>query len=152
MKSAPDSIKWKSPEVQRLVRSTRVARLGTLNETGTTHLVPIVFASDSACIYFVIDEKTKRTRNLKRIRNIERTGRATVLIDLYSENWDKLAFVMVYTKASILERKNDLEIARAMRMLKRKYEQYRGRFLSKDPKNAIIVRLEPQRIIYWKQN
>jgi PPOX class probable F420-dependent enzyme len=134
------------------LRSLRVARLGTLNEDGTVHMVPIVFANSSRFLYFVIDRKTKKTRKLRRLQNIRRTGRATVLVDNYAEDWRKLSFVMIYAKARVLGNKERIEARRALKLLKRKYPQYRSNdYLSIDEEYPIVVRLAPIKLIRWSQ-
>jgi PPOX class probable F420-dependent enzyme len=128
----------------------RVATLGTENPDGTVHLVPIVFASDQRDIYFVVDRKPK-TRPLRRIGNIERTGRATLLVQHYSENWNKLSFLLVYCEARILRRNHNLEEKkRASRMLKKKYSQYRSnKYFPEDLASATFVLLIPRKYVEW---
>ena len=71
----------------RYAKSARVAHLATVDSRRNPHVVPIVFAIDSEAIYFVVDKKTKGKTTLRRLRNISETGKATVLIDNYSEDW-----------------------------------------------------------------
>jgi PPOX class probable F420-dependent enzyme len=141
-----------SAAVRKLLRGSRVARLGTLNEDGTTHIVPIVFARSSRYLYFAVDKKTKRTKNLRRLQNIRRSGHATVLVDNYSENWGNLSFVMIYTSARVLGEKDLAESKQALKLLGRKYRQYSsGAYLSGDAKDIPVVRLMPVKLVYWSQ-
>ncbi|MGI0079936.1 MAG: pyridoxamine 5'-phosphate oxidase family protein, partial [Nitrososphaerales archaeon] len=138
-------------EVRSYLSGSRVARLATVNEDGTAQVVPVVFANNSKYIYFVIDKKTKGER-LRRIENINRTGRATLLVDRYSEDWKKLSFVMMYTEADILGEGALNEKRRASHILKRKYGQYSmGGYFPNHASTATFVRLTPVKIARWSQ-
>jgi PPOX class probable F420-dependent enzyme len=123
-----------------------------MNDGRTAHIVPIVFAFAGDRIYFAIDRKPKKTRkNLRRLQNIRRQRRATVLFDTYSENWDDLSFAIVYADARILGGRDLSERTRALRLLKNKYEQYRqGPYAMEEDDKAIVVRLRPRKIVSWK--
>ena len=47
-----------------------VARLATVGNDGNPHLVPVTFAREGDSVYFAVDQKPKRTTNLRRLRNI----------------------------------------------------------------------------------
>ena len=139
-----EEMKLLKPKDSAYIASFRVGRLATINENSSAHIVPIVFANDQSNLYFAIDSKKKKTTNLKRIMNIKRTGRATLLFDSYRENWKNLSYLLIYCKASIVEGQ---EKQRAILMLKQKYKQYsRGKYLRGD---AIIVKLAPSKIRRW---
>jgi PPOX class probable F420-dependent enzyme len=143
---------WSSTPIQKFLGHIRVARLGTLNGDGSVHLVPIVFANNFRALYFAIDSKKKKTKNLRRLQNILRTGKATLLVDEYSENWENLRFVMIYTRAQLLGARNRDEIGDALKILRRKYAQYEGgRYLPRKTGDCIVVRLTPRKIIQWSQ-
>ncbi len=138
-----------SRKLQSYLRAARVGRLATVNENGTSNLVPIVFANDSKQIFFVIDKKRKG-RRLQRIENIKRTGSATLLVDNYSENWDQLSFVMIRVNAMIVRTVSEKQ--RATRLLKSKYPQYSDRRYFPDRAyDATFVKLVPIRIAQWSQ-
>jgi PPOX class probable F420-dependent enzyme len=135
-----------------LLRESRVARIATLNKNGAIHIVPIVFASDSRNIYFAIDKKPKKTKNLRRLSNIRRNPNVSVLIDSFSEDWSRLSFVLIYTRAKILSStsKDNNEINRVLRLLKQKYSQYStGGFLPPRSQAITVVRLTPGKIVQW---
>jgi PPOX class probable F420-dependent enzyme len=136
-------------KLRQYLKKARVARLATVNKDGTIHLVPIVFASDSSCIYFANDRKPKKTTRLRRLANISRYPNVTVLFDSYSEDWKELSFVMVYARARLLIR-NSTRKKKAVKLLKAKYSQYRiGGYLPRNSKEIVVVRLEPRRIVQW---
>lgn len=100
----------------------RVGHLGTVRPNGTPHVVPVTFAVIDGSIVTMIDHKPKTTDRLQRLINIEHNGRATLLVDRYSEEWDHLWWVRVDGEASI-HISDDLwrESASALRA---KYDQY----------------------------
>ena len=130
-----------------------MARLATIDETNSAHLVPIVYASIGNKIYFVVDRKEKQSgKTLKRVRNISENGKATLLIDNYSEDWDELSYLMIYCRAKIIgPGENYREKLAAARRLKEKYAQYgKGDYFPEDIEKAVFVKLEPQKAIFWR--
>lgn len=137
--------------IRSYLSEARVARLATVNQDGTAQLVPVVFANDSKHLFFVIDKKEKG-KKLRRIENIIRRGRATLLVDRYSENWSNLSFVMIYAKAKVLGKINVNERRRASYLLKRKYKQYStGGYFPDKATDATFVILTPVKIARWSQ-
>jgi len=134
------------------LRNARVARLGTIDDKGLVHLVPIVFAILTERIYFVVDEKAKVSKNLKRLKNIEDNPNVTLLVDIYSENWKKLSYLMLNCGAEILRLgKNNSERRLAASRLKEKYAQYAGgQYFPVNTEEAVFVRLTPIQERYWQ--
>jgi PPOX class probable F420-dependent enzyme len=138
-----------------LLRRARIAHLATVNQDGSAHVIPIVFATARGRIYFAVDKKPKRkaaVAKLRRIQNIRRTGRATFLIDEYNENWARLRYLLVYCKAELLKEADTKEREKASRLLKAKYpQQYlRGKYFPEDSRSSILVRLTPTKIVFWQ--
>ena len=102
------------------VDAERVARLATVGADGRPHVVPICFALDGDTLYTAVDEKPKRTRALRRLRNIEENPWSEVVIDHYEEDWTKLWWVRLRGRARVA----DLD-PRALELLAEKYPQYR---------------------------
>lgn len=72
-----------------------------------------------------VDHKPKTTTALARLADIERTGRATVLVDHYDDaDWSALWWVRVSGAAVVHEPDSDNARA-AVDLLVTKYEQYR---------------------------
>ena len=71
---------------QERFAAARVARLATAGP----HVVPICFAVDGDVIWSAVDAKPKRTRALRRLENIARDPRVSVLVDHYEEDWSRL--------------------------------------------------------------
>jgi PPOX class probable F420-dependent enzyme len=141
-----------SPEQLEYLRKGRVARLGTFGENGVIQMVPTVYAFFENRIYSVIDGKKKSGSELKRIKNIRKTGKATLLVDNYSENWDELSFLMLQCKAKVIGPGEDqAEKMLARIILKEKYKQYsNGGYFPENIDQAIFVRLEPEKAFFWQ--
>ena len=81
----------------------RSATLGTVEETGQPHLVPIVFAYREGRLYTAVDRKPKSTRRLKRLRNIEANPNVSVLLDRYDDDWARLWWIRVDGTARVID-------------------------------------------------
>ncbi len=106
-----------------LARSPR-AVLATLRAGGAPHLVPVVFAGDSRALWFAVDGKPKRGRELQRIRHITRDSRVAMLVDHYDDDWQRLWWLRLDGSARLLAR-DCPRGAMALGLLTDKYPQYR---------------------------
>ena len=104
--------------------AARVGRLATASASGVPHLVPVVFAlgDRSDTVYVAVDAKPKRTRSLRRLRNLAENPQGSLLVDHYAEDWSQLWWVRVDGPARILA-PGDGEAARAVRLLADRYPQ-----------------------------
>jgi PPOX class probable F420-dependent enzyme len=126
--------------MRRWVTDARVARLATVDEETRPHLVPICFALDGETLYSAVDEKPKRSKRLKRLENIRRHPKVTVLVDHYEEDWSRLWWVRLDGTARVLDEGTERE--RALELLGAKYQQYR----TEPPTGPVItVRIEAWR-------
>lgn len=125
-----------------LLGEASVGRLGTVDETGHPHLVPVVFAVDGGTIHLAVDHKPKRTVRLKRLENIERSGRAALLVDHYEDDWTRLWWVRVDGPARVVS--DDSLVEQTADLLVAKYPQYEHR----RPAGPAIV-LEVARVTGW---
>jgi PPOX class probable F420-dependent enzyme len=134
-----------SPHALRLIRSARIAHLATADRFGQPHVVPICFAFDGKSFYSAIDEKPKRSAptKLKRLRNIRENPQVSFVIDHYDEDWSKLAYVLIAGTARILQ--SGKTHNRAVRLLRKKYLQYRRMQIDTRP----IIVITPKRITFW---
>ncbi|WP_116050536.1 TIGR03668 family PPOX class F420-dependent oxidoreductase [Amycolatopsis palatopharyngis] len=108
--------------------SARVARLATVGGDGRPHLVPVTFTVLGAQIVFAVDHKPKRTRDLRRLRNIAENPEVCFLADGYSEDWDQLWWVRADGVAEVLDPEGEVAVAgteTALDALSAKYRQYR---------------------------
>jgi PPOX class probable F420-dependent enzyme len=90
-----------------------------------------------------LDEKPKSVddvRSLARIRDIERDGRVTLLVDRWSEDWSDLAWVRIGGGAAVVEAE-----PAAVDALRAKYRQYADHDLASRP----MVRIEIVAVRSW---
>jgi PPOX class probable F420-dependent enzyme len=134
-----------SPTVTAFVRAARIAHLATADAYGQPHVIPICFVFDGNCFYSPIDEKPKRTaiQQLKRIRNIRGNPKIALILDHYEEDWRNLAYLLVFGKARILLSGD--KHRQAVRLLRRKYPQYRRMSVDKRP----MISITPRSIVVW---
>lgn len=128
-----------------LLREGRVARLGTADASGRPLVVPVCYAFDGARLYSVIDAKPKRTRDLRRLRNIAENPRVSLVVDEYDEDWTRLRWVIVEGRADVLT--DGAEYAGAVDLLLAKYPQYRAMGL--DRAQGTLVRVTSERLLSW---
>ena len=124
----------------------RVAHLATVSESGEPQVVPVCYSYDGERLFVVIDEKPKRRdRKLKRVRNIEETGRVSLVIDRYDDrDWSRLAWVMIRGTAVMLGPEDPAHGAIVER-LRQRYDQYREMALEGAP----VIAITPERVTSW---
>lgn len=131
-----------------LLREARVARLGTADAGGRPLVVPVCFAFDGRQLYTAIDAKPKRTRELRRLKNIAANPRVSLLVDRWDEDWTQLMWVIVEGQADVLT--TGPERARALDLLLTKYPQYRAMDLGHTAGPAIRIALDHVRA--WRSH
>jgi PPOX class probable F420-dependent enzyme len=84
-----------------------VVVMATLSDDGKPHLVPIVFVArpDRRQLISAVDAKPKASRELRRIRNIRRDPRVTVLAHHYEADWSNLWWVRADARASVIDQR-----------------------------------------------
>jgi PPOX class probable F420-dependent enzyme len=115
--------------MRQLVTAARVARLATVDADGRPHLVPVCFvlSADSAGadrVHIAVDHKPKRGTELRRTANLRATGRASLLVDHYDEDWSRLWWVRLDGYGAPVD--DAAEAERAIDALAAKYPQYRA--------------------------
>ncbi len=126
-----------------LLATARVAHLATAGADGRPHVIPICFVWVPPVLYSAIDGKPKRRATLRRLRNIVDTGRAAVLVDTWTEDWSKLAYVLVEGPAAILT--DGTERDEALVLLTAKYPQYDDLPLI----DNVVIRITAERRVVW---
>jgi PPOX class probable F420-dependent enzyme len=129
-------------EMRRRVQAARVARLATLGPDGTPNLVPFCFALAGDVLYSAVDRKKKGPGRLRRLANVSRDPRVTVLVDHFEEDWTRLWWVSL--KARATELGTGAETDDALRLLATKYAQY-----VETPPPGPVLRIEVQRWSGW---
>ena len=129
------------------VRSARVGRLATITPDLKPHVVPFVFAlleqASAIRAYWVVDQKPKRSRQLRRIRNIERNPAVEFEVDGYDEDWDRLWWVRASGTGRMVG--SPQERAEALAALQAKYPQY-----TITPPPGPVVAVDIETITGWK--
>jgi PPOX class probable F420-dependent enzyme len=80
-------------EARRRFAAAPVARLATVAPDSRPHLVPTVFALEGNRIHSIVDTKPKDSTSLARLRNIEANPQVSLLVDEYSDDWERLWWV-----------------------------------------------------------
>lgn len=93
----------------RMFASADRAILGTTDAARGVHLVPVVYTPvDQGRIVIAIDAKPKRTRQLRRLENIDRDERVSLIADHYADDWSKLWWVRVDGVATVVDQIDDV--------------------------------------------
>lgn len=136
-----------SDEARRFVTSHRVAHLATAAADGTPHVVPVCYVLEGDQVYFVVDEKPKRTRfGLRRLRNILENRRVALLVDEYDDDWSRLAYVLMHGRAALVGDRAEYE--RVLALLRARYAQYLR--MSLRPETNPMVRITVERVHQWR--
>ena len=126
-------MKLAESEARSRLAGARSLRLATVGASGAPHLVPITFAVEGDLIYTAVDHKPKSSRALRRLANIARDPRVSLLADEYSDEWHELWWVRVDGRAEVIE---DADAMRhPLDALAARYHQYRTR----RPDGPVIV-------------
>jgi PPOX class probable F420-dependent enzyme len=138
------------PAVEEFIERARVARLATIDSEFQPHLVPVVFVFHGNHFFIPVDEKRKtaKPQKLKRIRNIQDNPNVSLLIDEYSEDWTKLAFVMIQGKALIsTKEEGNIQVRQAYKKLMTKYIQYQ-----KVGVGEMCIIITPKKVVSWSNS
>lgn len=127
------------------VREARAGRLATASADAEPHVIPCVYVLLDNAIYSVVDEKPKSGRRLLRLRNIDASGKAALVVDHYEEDWSKLAFVLIRGPATTIAA-DDPRYLPALQTLREKYPQYHDMSLE----DSEMVVLEAERWVAWR--
>jgi PPOX class probable F420-dependent enzyme len=132
---------------RRLLLVSRTATLATLDPNGRPRLVPCCFVPDPERdrIWTPIDEKPKRSpdpRQLGRVADLTAWPAVSLLVDRWSEDWSKLAWLRLHGTAVLLEPDEPGAIPErraAIELLRVRYPQYRNHDLETRPIIAVDV-------------
>jgi PPOX class probable F420-dependent enzyme len=130
-----------SEDATARLRDARVGRLATVRRDGGPHVVPFVFALVGSTAYWVVDEKPKRSRALRRLENIEHDQRIELVVDGYDEDWSRLWWVRASGRARIVG--DEAERASALAALGAKYAAYERI----EPETVVALDLET--VVGW---
>jgi PPOX class probable F420-dependent enzyme len=151
--ASPPALPILSQSDRRLLLESRTATLATLDPNGHPRLVPCCFAPDPERdrLWTPIDEKPKRSadpRQLGRVTDLTAWPAVSLLVDRWSEDWSKLAWLRLHGNAALLEPGEPgavPERRRAIELLRARYPQYREHDLEARP----IIAVEITAAIRW---
>ena len=138
------------PWAVEMLATARVGRLATAGADGRPLVVPVCYAVDAARIYSAVDAKPKRTRELRRLRNIADNPLVSLLVDDWDEDWTRLRWVMVDGTAAVLP--EGPERTRALAALVAKYPQYAAMDLARVVGAVIVITPAQTRAWTAKEN
>ena len=128
------------------LREARVGRLATAGASGQPLVVPVCFVLEGNVLYSAVDAKPKRTRDLRRLRNITENPLVSLVTDEWDEDWARLRWVIVEGRADVLE--SGAEFTSAIDRLYEKYPQYRAMGLARDA--GTVIRITVSRVLAWR--
>ena len=104
------------------VMRRRIGHLATADAAAKPQVMPICFAIHEDTLYTALDEKPKRARETKRLKNISENPHVSFVADHYDEEWSRLGWVMLRGRANILEEGEEFE--RGATLLRKRYVHY----------------------------
>jgi PPOX class probable F420-dependent enzyme len=130
---------------RELLAAARVGRLATVRPDGRPHVVVCCFALEGDRLWTAVDAKRKSGARLQRLENVRAHPHASLLVDHYEEDWDRLWWVRVDGAAAVLEESDEEQ--RAIAALTARYRQY-ARTRPGGPVIAIAI----ERLSGWSAN
>jgi PPOX class probable F420-dependent enzyme len=125
-----------------MLEGERVARLAFVDDADRPRVLPVTFALAEGAIWSAIDEKPKRTPEPARVRWLRRRPEAALCVDVYDDDWSKLAWVQLLGRVSVLEVE---QAADGLDALVAKYDPYADR---RPP--GPLLRLSVGRALHWR--
>jgi PPOX class probable F420-dependent enzyme len=125
-----------------MLETERVARLAYVDERERPRVLPVTFALSGDAVWSAIDEKPKRPGEPARVRCLRRRPEAALLLDVYDDDWTRLAWVQLLGRVTILPADAAPE---AVAALAAKYEQYADR-----APPGPLLRLDVKRALHWR--
>jgi PPOX class probable F420-dependent enzyme len=127
---------------RELLERERVARLAYADEQDHPRVLPVTFALAGDWAWSAIDEKPKRSEEPARLRALRRRPAATLLVDVYDDDWSRLAWVQLVGRVEVVAAESAPE---AMAALAAKYAQYEER----TPPGPLLC-LTVERTVQWR--
>jgi PPOX class probable F420-dependent enzyme len=125
-----------------MLEGARVGHLGFVDEAGRPRVLPVTYAVAEGAVWSAIDDKPKRTAEPARVRYLRRRPEASLCVDLYDDDWSRLAWVQLGGRVEVV---GLAEGTAGLAALVSKYAPYRER---RPP--GPLLRLEVERAICWR--
>ncbi len=133
-------------EAVRRLTEAKVGSIATVRPNGSPHVAPFVFAvldaDDALRIYWCVDDKPKRTRELQRLVNIRAHPAVELEVNRYDDDWTKLWWVRASGLAIEVTAVHERE--RALAALAAKYAPYAERLPS-----GPVIAIQVDRVTGW---
>jgi PPOX class probable F420-dependent enzyme len=128
---------------RRLIEEGRVGHLALLDGDGDPRVLPVTYAVHGGAVWSAVDDKPKSRpgRELARVRWLRERPRAALTVDVYEDDWERLAWVQLLGDVDVLEQAEP----GALPALAAKYEAYRHR-----APGGPFLRLRPARALCWR--
>jgi PPOX class probable F420-dependent enzyme len=141
-------------EHRALLDVARRAILATHRRDGTARLVPVCYAvldTDAGQrVVSPLDAKPKAVRDVRRlarVRDIRDRPDVVLLVDRWSEDWTRLAWLRIEGRARLIEPDGDFQ-KEAVAALRERYPQYAEMDLERAP----LIVIEPTAARSWSGN
>jgi PPOX class probable F420-dependent enzyme len=125
-----------------MLEAGRVARLAYLDDRDRPRVLPVTYALHDGDVWSAVDDKPKASAEPARIRYLQRRPEAALVVDVYDDDWSKLAWVQVLGSVEVVEAA-DADVA--LETLVAKYEAYAAR---RPP--GPLLRLTPECALSWR--
>jgi PPOX class probable F420-dependent enzyme len=125
-----------------LLDRARVARLAYVDGEGHPRVLPVTFAVSGGAVWSAVDDKPKRRPEPARVDYLRRRPDASLLVDEYSDDWTRLAWVQLLGRIDVLPAESAPE---AMSALAARYEQY-----AEHTPPGPLLRLTVDRVLHWR--
>lgn len=133
-------------EAIRRLSASNVGSIATVRPDGSPHVVPFVFAvsesGDGLVIYWCVDDKPKRNRELQRSVNIRVHPAVEIEVNRYDDDWTQLWWVRASGIAREVTSLDERE--RALVALATKYAAYTAH-----PPSGPVVAIRVHRLAGW---
>ena len=133
-------------EATRRLTASKVGSIATVRPDGSPHVVPLVFAvsqsRDGLVIYWCVDDKPKRSRELQRLVNIRAHPAVEIEVNRYDDDWTQLWWVRASGIAREVTSIDERE--RALAALATKYAPYTAH-----PPSGRVVAIQVERVAGW---
>lgn len=134
-----------APDQRRFIAGARTAVLATIAPHGGPRLVPICFVvvdtAEGVAVDSPLDDKPKsvrEVRDLARVRDILARPSVALLVDRWSEDWSRLAWLRIEGSARLVE-PSEAGHADVVAALRAKYPQYVSHRLDDRPLLRVSV-------------
>ena len=125
-----------------LLAAEPVARLAYLDEEDRPRVLPVTFALAGGAVWSAIDDKPKRVAEPARVRCLRRRPEAALVVDVYDDDWAKLAWVQLLGRVEVVEVDAAPDGVAALAV---KYESY-----AKRTPPGPLLRLAVDRALHWR--